>query len=40
MKRKQSNLYDYDPRPVKFRGKVDPELLNNFVIDQQKSLGF
>ena len=36
MKRKQSNLYDYDPCPVKFRGEMDPELLNNFVIDQQK----
>ena len=32
VKRKQSNLYDYDHRSVKFPGKVNPELLNNFVI--------
>ena len=34
-KRKQSNLFDYDPRPAEFRNKTNYKLLNNFVIDMQ-----
>ena len=34
VKRSQSSLYKFDPRPVNFRG-ASQQLLNDFVIDQQ-----
>ena len=30
-KRNMKDLYDFDPRPVKYRGNIDQKLVNNFV---------
>ena len=35
-KRNNSDLYDFDPRPMKYRNNVDQNLVNEFVINLQR----
>ena len=37
VKRSQSVLYDFDPRPIEYRNRVGTSLLNNFIINQQQN---
>ena len=34
-KRKNSNVYDFDPRPIEFRKNINQKLVNDFVVNLQ-----